>query len=208
MVIRTSVAKQLVTTAICTRLSSSNWALQLSSQKPPATGHSNSPQPQAHGQQNLQSSLSNWTLPGLPQPKLRLTLVICTRVPKHSPIRYITPAWTPGCQYSGYEEWQVSSSIPGAIASGSITRTRFPLQESQVLACSLHGSRPPPRLKLGFSPSVYSALDWIPVADRSLGDTSLPSAAHAAQATGFSQCLVKAQRVGRRLSAQVCLCGY
>ena len=30
-------------------------------------------------------SLSNWTLPGSPQPKLRLTLVISTKVPKHRP---------------------------------------------------------------------------------------------------------------------------
>ncbi len=52
LVILTYVAKQLVTLVIGTRLSSSNWTLQLSAQEPPETGHSHSPHPQAHGQQS------------------------------------------------------------------------------------------------------------------------------------------------------------
>ncbi len=48
LVISTNVAKQLVTLGIRTRFASSNWRLQLSSQEPPATGHSRSPY-QAHG---------------------------------------------------------------------------------------------------------------------------------------------------------------
>jgi hypothetical protein len=50
LVIRRKVAKHLVDTlVISTRLSSSNWTLQLSAQEPPATGHSHSLH-QAHGQ--------------------------------------------------------------------------------------------------------------------------------------------------------------
>jgi hypothetical protein len=47
---------------------------------------------------------------------------------------------------SGFDEWQVSSRIPGAIGGG--TRTRFPCWRAKYWPCSLHGSRPPPRLKL------------------------------------------------------------
>ncbi len=52
LVICTIVAKQLVTLVISTRLSSSNWTLQLSTQEPTSTGHSRSPHPHVHGQQS------------------------------------------------------------------------------------------------------------------------------------------------------------
>ena len=52
LVIRTEVAKHLVTLVIRTRLSSSNWTLQLSAHEPHATGHPRSLH-QAHGQQSL-----------------------------------------------------------------------------------------------------------------------------------------------------------
>ena len=84
LVIRRKVAKHLVTLVIHTRLSSSNWTLQLFAQEPPQL---DTPRSYIRHMDNKvrTRSLSNWTLPGRPQPKLRLTLVIRTEFPSTAP---------------------------------------------------------------------------------------------------------------------------
>ena len=98
------------------------------------------------------------------------------------------------------------SHLRGAISS---TPAQGP-PKNQILALQLHRSKPPPRLNLGFSPPYESTGHWVrfqwlsvPQDNKSLisctGDPSnwiLPVYPH-----------LKAQRVGTRLSAQVCLCG-
>jgi hypothetical protein len=128
--IRQKVAKHLVTLVIRTRLLSSNWTLQLSAQEPPQL---NTPAPYIRHMDNKvrTRSLSNWTLPGRPQPKLRLTLVICTRVPKHRPTRYITPPRTPSCPHK-FPQASGHSGCPHRIGIEQlgipVVRTRVPKQ--------------------------------------------------------------------------------
>jgi hypothetical protein len=125
----------------------SNWSLWLSAQdfrQATATGHSSCPH-KSHPHLDTPaplilrrmdnkvctSSLMNWTLPGLPPPKLRLTLVISTRVPKHRPVLYITPTWTPGClhKFSQASEHSGCQHRIGIEQLGiPIIRTRVPKQ--------------------------------------------------------------------------------
>jgi hypothetical protein len=140
LVVLTSVAEQLDSLAIHTTLSSSNWTLP----KISTGAHLQLDTPAALNLRRMESniltgSLSNWTLLGSPQPKLLLTLVIRTRVPKHSPLHYIAPFWTPGYQHkffqaTGHSGYQHRICIKHL--GTPIIRTRVPKQVDTPVICA------------------------------------------------------------------------